>query len=44
MTNPFIMKNTISGENIFKSHPVNEEVFFDGGVMITETDTNGIIT
>ena len=44
MTNPFIMKNTISGENIFKSHPINEEVFFDGGMMITETDTKGIIT
>lgn len=44
MDNPFIIKNTITGETIFKSLPVDEEVKFDGGVMITETDTRGIIT
>ncbi|RLA82209.1 MAG: aerotaxis receptor Aer [Epsilonproteobacteria bacterium] len=28
---------------MFKSNPIDEEVIFDGGVMITETDTKGII-
>ncbi len=44
MKNDFIVTNKITGEKIFKSHPVDEEVLFDGGVMITETDTRGIIT
>jgi len=44
MNNPLIIENTITGEIIQKSHPVDEEVLFDGGVMITETDTRGIIT
>ena len=44
MGNPFIIENTITKEKIYKSLPVDEEVFFDGGTMITETDTNGIIT
>ena len=29
---------------IITNNPVDEEVIFDGGVMITETDTKGIIT
>ena len=44
MNNPLIIENTLTGEIIQKSHPVDEEVLFDGGVMITETDTRGIIT
>ena len=44
MNNPLIIKNTITGEKIFKMLPIDEEVQFDGGVMITETDTKGIIT
>jgi len=44
MDNPLIIKNTLTGEIIQKSEPVDEEVVFDGGVMITETDTKGIIT
>jgi len=36
--------NTITKEVITKGTPVDEEVFFDGGIMITETDTKGIIT
>ena len=44
MNNPFIIENTITHEKIFKSNPVDEEVIFNGGVMITETDTKGIIT
>ncbi len=36
--------NTLTGAKIEKPRPVNEEVPFDGGVMITETDTSGIIT
>lgn len=44
MKNPLIITNTITGEIIQKSQPVDEEVLFDGGVMITETDTRGIIT
>ena len=38
------IKNTITGEEIIKPDPVDIEVPFDGGVMITETDTAGIIT
>ena len=44
MNNPLIIENAVTGEKILKSLPVDEEVFFGGGVMITETDTNGIIT
>jgi len=44
MNNPFIIENTITNEKIFKCVPIDEEVFFDGGMMITETDTKGIIT
>ncbi len=36
--------NKLTGVKIEKPAPVNEEVPFDGGVMITETDTAGIIT
>ncbi len=43
MNNPLIIENTITKEKIFKSNPIDEEVIFDGGVMITETDTKGII-
>jgi len=42
--NPLIIENTITKELIFKCNPVDEEVLFDGGIMITETDTRGIIT
>jgi len=38
------IKNIITGKEITKPDPINEEVPFDGGVMITETDTAGIIT
>ena len=38
------IKNTITGKEITKPDPVDIEVPFDGGVMITETDTAGIIT
>ncbi len=38
------IKNTITHKSITKPDPVDEEVIFDGGVMITETDTAGIIT
>ena len=39
-----VIKNIITGNSITKSDPVDIEVPFDGGVMITETDTAGIIT
>ena len=39
-----VIKNTITEEEITKPDPVDEEVPFDGGVMITETDPAGIIT
>jgi len=39
-----IIKNIKTGQEIRKPDPVDEEVVFDGGVMITETDTAGIIT
>lgn len=38
------IKNLITGLEIIKPNPIDEEVIFDGGVMITETDTAGIIT
>ncbi|WP_457596022.1 PAS domain-containing protein [Hydrogenimonas sp.] len=38
------VKNIRTGEKITKPEPVAQEVLFDGGVMITETDTAGIIT
>ena len=44
MNDPMIIENTITKEKIHKSQPVDEEVIFDGGVMITETDPKGIIT
>jgi len=37
-------KNLITGLEITKPQPINEEVPFNGGVMITETDKAGIIT
>ncbi len=39
-----IIKNIITGNQITKPEPIDEEVPFDGGVMITETDRAGIIT
>jgi len=39
-----VIKNIITGEEIVKPDPIDEEIPFDGGVMITETDTAGIIT
>jgi len=38
------VKNIITGKSITKPDPIDAEVLFDGGVMITETDTAGIIT
>ncbi len=38
------IKNMITGKSITKPEPIDVEVPFDGGVMITETDTAGIIT
>jgi PAS domain S-box-containing protein len=38
------IKNIITGKEITKPDPVDEEVPFNGGVMITETDPSGIIT
>jgi len=38
------IKNIITGKEIHKPDPIDEEVTFDGGVMITETDKAGIIT
>ncbi|WP_353662171.1 PAS domain-containing protein [Hydrogenimonas sp. SS33] len=38
------VKNLKTGKSITKPEPVDREVPFDGGVMITETDTAGIIT
>ena len=38
------IKNKITGQKIFLPEPNNTEKIFDGGVMITETDKNGIIT
>ena len=39
-----IVKNIITGKMIIKPKPIDVEILFDGGVMITETDTAGIIT
>jgi PAS domain S-box-containing protein len=39
-----VIKNIITGKEIQKPEPIDAEVPFDGGVMITETDTAGIIT
>ena len=39
-----IIKNMITGKSITKPEPIDVEVPFDGGVMITETDTAGVIT
>jgi PAS domain S-box-containing protein len=39
-----VIRNIKTGQEIVKPDPVDEEVPFDGGVMITETDTAGIIT
>ncbi|WP_309498924.1 PAS domain-containing protein [Sulfurovum sp.] len=39
-----IIKNIITGKEITKPIPVDIEVTFSGGVMITETDAAGIIT
>ncbi|WP_353662199.1 PAS domain-containing protein [Hydrogenimonas sp. SS33] len=36
--------NFKTGKVIEKAEPVDEEVYFDGGVMITETDLKGVIT
>ena len=44
MTNPYIIENTVSHEKIFKSMAIDEEVFCKDTVMISETDTKGIIT
>ena len=38
------IKNIKTGQTIVKPDPVDQEVLFDGGVMITETDPAGIIT
>lgn len=35
--------NKLTQEKVFKSEPVNIEIPFDGGVMITETDKHGTI-
>lgn len=42
-TTKFVI-NTITNEKIMKSEPLNEEVFFSSGIMITETNLEGIIT
>ena len=39
-----VTKNIITGQEIQRPTPIDEEVIFDGGVMITETDVNSIIT
>jgi len=41
---PQVIKNTLTGKHITKPQPIDQEVPFDGGVMITETDKAGIIT
>jgi len=38
-----VVKNLITGKTITKPEPVDIEVPFLGGVMITETDTAGVI-
>lgn len=44
INNPYIIKNTVNNERIFKTMPIDEEVFCKDVVMISETDTEGIIT
>ncbi len=39
-----IVKNIITGKEIKRPEPIDEEMKFEGGVMITETDPKGIIT
>jgi PAS domain S-box-containing protein len=39
-----MIKNIITGCEIQRPNPIDEEVSFKGGVMITETDKTGIIT
>jgi PAS domain S-box-containing protein len=39
-----MIKNILTGNKIEKPTPIDMRVPFDGGVMITETDTAGIIT
>jgi PAS domain S-box-containing protein len=39
-----VTKNIITGQEIQRPIAIDEEVIFDGGVMITETDKAGIIT
>jgi len=36
--------NTLTGASFTQPEPIDEEIPFTGGVMITETDTSGIIT
>jgi len=38
------IKNIITKKTIDIPEPINNEKIFDGGIMITETDTRGIIT
>ncbi len=44
MTNPYIIENNLSHQKIFKHMPIDEEVLCKDTVMISETDTKGIIT
>ena len=39
-----LIKNVLNGTQITKPMPIKEEIPFNGGVMITETDTAGVIT
>lgn len=39
-----LFKNSITGKDISQPKPTKNEVFFKGGVMVTETDLKGIIT
>ena len=39
-----IIRNKLNEKEIIKPVPIDEEIPFDGGVMITETDTAGVIT
>jgi len=39
-----IIKNTITGQEFTRPTPTDIEIEFTGGVMITETDSKGIIT
>ncbi len=38
-----VIKNVKTGKAILKPDPIDREIPFDGGVMITETDTAGVI-